>query len=344
MNKWLFTLFLLALLLVPQVSSANGDNTTKKNQELTTTANVYLNSSNSTLGMVKRWKNIGRQYLNNTNTGRLEEFDEFPKSKYPTIGKWYDKEVSVYAVIQATFSPIRSVSFRADAKVDGRFTSDDSPQTIDEPLTKVDHKFSRRIWIDTLHGEDHKAQGHTTEVLAYAKSQTYTVTESMTVSVYADGQGDAVPGGGGGFSINLNVYQAGGLGFGITNETHPAPGVDRVVKTDRASDSLTINEKDESPTEEYCTCPLTPAFDDGICYAKMDDNNMYTVPKGTYHRFWCSRQNRLSGFPWENPLGWCGSGPWDFDRVERWICYNSACGPRSEASRHAQWWYVGYLY
>lgn len=182
-------MFLLCVLyFTPQITTANGDST-KTNQELTTTANVYINSSNSEVGEVKRWENIGQQTLLNVNTMLYETIREFPKSKYPTVIKWYTKEVKVAATIQAVFKPVRSVSFRADVRVNGRFTSDDDPQTINEPLTMLDSQFSDHIWIDTPVGPRYKARGHQATVIAYAPSQTYTLTRPMTVSVYADGEG-----------------------------------------------------------------------------------------------------------------------------------------------------------
>lgn len=333
-------ILLVVILLVPKASVANGDNTTQTNQELTTTANVYLNSTNSTVGEVRRWKDIGYQSLINLNTGETETFDEYPKVMYPWTVKWYNKEVKVYATIEATFKPIRNVAFRADARVNGRVTSDDSPQTINEPLTKVEHEMSNVLWIDTSLGEQYKARGHTATVTATATSKTYTLTKPMTVSVYADGQGDAVPGTGGGFSFNIPIYKDLSIGFGLMKQTHPAPSVDRLVKTDRASDSLTIKAENESPPERYCICPLTPAFWEGICYAKMDTNNMYNVPTSTYHRFYCNLYNSACGNS-GNPACFCGSGPPKYTFAERWVCYNTDCGPRTVANHHAllRWYY-----
>ncbi len=215
MKTQISIILLVVLLLLPQASTANGDNTTQTNQELTTTANIRLNSTNRTVGEVKRWRDIGYQSLMNLNTGETERFEEYPKAIYPSTVKWYDKEVKVYAVIEATFKPVRSVAFRADARVDGRVTSDDSPQTINEPLTGVDHAMSDILWIQTSLGPRYSARGHTATAVATATSKTYTLKKPMTVSVYADGQGDAVPGTGGGFSFSIPIYKDRDLSLGI---------------------------------------------------------------------------------------------------------------------------------
>ena len=347
MKKKITLIFIITLFCVPvSICVANGETSSQVLGPARGSVEFIFDSSDTTVGQVKRWRDIGPQALANTAMGRYVSFNE-PKSMYPMRVNFYKKEVKVKGRISAGCVKTMDKPFQIGIRVDGKITvNEENMSTIVQPLADIN--FSDSVHIKSK-SEFHRDKHTGTVYIRELDSPLYTVTNAAIIHIYADAVGEVVPSGGG-ESWQLGYKGIlGGLG---KTRTTPAGELDLLFIVPRAFDEVIIRKEDVIPTGYACECPDTPPFGFGsaaICAAKPNYNTVWIpLPSGDYHKFLCNLYNPASGLTRNHPAAYCQDstpvlllpGHLRFIPATRWVCYNSNCGPFKVARAHAlKLWY-----